>query len=242
MNRNVMRILVALATVGVLGAVYYYQDKKKSKGPLYTLPELPYAYEALEPHIDAETMKLHYTKHHQTYVNKLNEALKDYPKLRAKPVTALLENLNDVPEKIRQSVIDNGGGHANHSFFWQVMTPESTKEPVGKTKELINKNFENFDAFKTKFTKAAEELFGSGWVWLVIAKEGALKLVTTTNQDSPLSQGLKPLLALDVWEHAYYLKYHNVRNDYIKAWWSVVNWKQVEKNLEQATVNNKVAA
>lgn len=237
MQRSILRVLVALATVTVLGAVYYYQEKNSSKGALYTLPELPYAYDALEPYIDAQTMKIHYSKHHQGYVNKLNEALKEYPKLRSKPVTVLLENLTDIPEKIRQSVVNNGGGHANHSFFWQVMTPTSTKEPVGKTKELIAKSFGNFETFKTQFAQAALDLFGSGWVWLVVTKDGQLSIITTANQDSPLSQGLKPLLALDVWEHAYYLQYHTMKNDYVQGWWSVVNWKQVEKNFEQTTMN-----
>lgn len=234
------KILVAVVAVSVLGAVVYYQGKKKgTKGALFTLPELSYAYNALEPHIDAETMKIHYTKHHQDYVDKLNEALKDYPQLKSKSVSELLENLEAIPEAIREEVKNNGGGHANHSFFWQVLSPESTREPVGKIKELIAKHFGSFDTFKTAFNKAAKEVFGSGWAWLVLTKAGELIIMTTHNQDSPISQGLIPLLGLDVWEHAYYLKYQNKRPDYIQAWWNVVNWNQVEKNFEEAMGNKR---
>jgi superoxide dismutase, Fe-Mn family len=239
MQRSMVRILVALATVGFLGAVHYYQERKKDRGAVFVLPELPYAYYALEPFIDEETMKLHHDKHHQAYVDKLNETLKDHPKLRSKKITELLENLNGLPESLYEPVKNFGGGHANNSFFWQVMTPNSTKEPVGKIKVLITEHFGSFDAFKKQFSQVANAIFGSGWAWLVMSKDGEFQIMTTANQDSPLSEGLKPLLALDVWEHAYYLKYHNKRSDYIDAWWNVVNWNQVEKNFDQAALNIK---
>ncbi len=200
----------------------------------YELPQLPYAYDALEPYIDAKTMELHHTKHHQTYVTKLNEALDKHPEIADKPLEELLANLDSVPEDIRTAVRNHGGGHLNHSFFWTIMGPAANGaggEPSGKIGDAIKQTFGDFAKFKDEFGKAAAGVFGSGWAWLVQDKEGKLAIVSTPNQDSPLMRGQKPVLGLDVWEHAYYLKYQNKRPDYVTAWWSVVNWQEVEKHL-----------
>lgn len=200
----------------------------------YELPKLPYGYDALEPYIDAKTMELHYTKHHQTYVNKLNEALEKYPKIADKPLDELLGNLGAVPEDIRTAVRNHGGGHANHSFFWTIMgshTADVNKEPSGNLASEIKTAFGDFAQFKEAFTKAAGGVFGSGWAWLVVDEDGKLVITTTANQDSPLMNQQKPVLGLDVWEHAYYLKYQNKRPDYIEAWWNVVNWPAVDGML-----------
>lgn len=232
-----MTIVVAtVVLVALMGGAYIYKNRETlfQDLPVYTLPPLPYAFNALEPHIDAETMKIHYTKHHQTYVDKLNAALKDHPDTRKKTLEYLLTHKEEIPESIRTTVLDNGGGHYNHSFFWLCMTPKGSHEPVGKIKELIEKTFGDLKTFKEQFNKAALSVFGSGWAWLVVTQDGKLKIVSTSNQDSPLSEGLIPLLGLDVWEHAYYLKYQNRRNEYSDAWWHVVNWEQVEKKYELA--------
>jgi Fe-Mn family superoxide dismutase len=199
----------------------------------YELPKLPYAYDALEPSIDAKTMEIHYTKHHQTYVTKLNEALDKHPEVADKPLAGLLGDLDSVPEDIRTAVRNHGGGHLNHSMFWMVMqSPKSGGggEPTGKIASALGAGFGNFTNFKDAFGKAAAGVFGSGWAWLVQEK-GKLAIVTTPNQDSPIMKGQKPIFGLDVWEHAYYLKYQNKRPDYIEAWWNVVNWEAIEKNL-----------
>ncbi|MEY2493200.1 MAG: superoxide dismutase, Fe-Mn family [Verrucomicrobiota bacterium] len=195
----------------------------------YELPKLPYPYDALEPHIDARTMEIHYTKHHQAYITNVNNALKDHPDLEKKTVEDLIANLNDVPEKIRTVVRNNGGGHANHSFFWQIMGPGKGGAPKGKLADDINAAFGGFDPFKEKLAAAGVGRFGSGWAWLIKNKNGKLEITSTPNQDSPLMEGNTPLLGVDVWEHAYYLKYQNRRPDYIKAWWNVVNWDEVAK-------------
>ena len=200
----------------------------------YELPKLPYAYDALEPHIDARTMEIHYTKHHQTYVNNLNAALEKYPDLQKKSVEDLIKNLNAVPEDIRTAVRNNGGGHLNHSMFWPMMSPNGGGEPSGELGKAINSAFSSFANFKDQFSKAAAGRFGSGWAWLSLDKEGKLIITSTPNQDNPVSDGLSPILGLDVWEHAYYLKYQNRRPEYIAAWWSVVNWEQVAKNYSSA--------
>lgn len=198
----------------------------------HELSQLPYAYNALEPHIDAQTMEIHHSKHHQAYVNNLNAALEKYPELFEKSLEELIKNPTSIPEDIRTAVQNNGGGHLNHSFFWQVMAPQAGGEPTGELADLINKNFQNFANFKDLFTKAVTGRFGSGWVWLSQTLAGELKIHSTANQDSPLTEGLKSLLTLDVWEHAYYLKYQNRRADYITAWWNVVNWPKVAENLK----------
>jgi Fe-Mn family superoxide dismutase len=198
----------------------------------YELPKLPYAYDALEPHIDARTMEIHHTKHHQSYITNVNKAIKRIgnAELESKPIEALIGDLNALPEKIRRAVRNNGGGHANHSFFWKIMGPKAGGEPKGKLADDIKSTFGSFAAFKEKFADAGIKRFGSGWVWLVKNKQGELAIASTPSQNSPLMQGDKPVLGLDVWEHAYYLLYQNRRPDYIKAWWNVVNWDAVAKN------------
>ncbi len=196
----------------------------------YTLPELPYAKDALEPHIDELTMTLHHDKHHNTYVTNLNAAIEKYPELGEKSIEELVANLNDVPEDIRTAVRNNGGGHANHAFFWEIMGPNGGGEPTGAIKDAIDAKFGSYDAFKEQFTAAATGRFGSGWAWLV-SNNGELEVTSTPNQDSPLTEGKTPLLGLDVWEHAYYKKYSNVRPDYIKAFFNVINWDEVNKRF-----------
>ncbi len=199
----------------------------------FTLPSLAYAYDALEPHIDARTMEIHHTKHHQTYIDKLNAALEKYPELQAKTVEELVTNLNDIPEDIRTAVKNHGGGHANHSLFWMIMGPNAGGEPTGAVAEGINASFTDFKSFQEQFAAAAAGQFGSGWAWLV-SNAGKLEILATPNQDSPLSQGKTPLLGIDVWEHAYYLKYQNKRPDYITAFWNVINWQEVERRFSEA--------
>ena len=199
----------------------------------YSLPKLPYAYDALEPHIDELTMHLHHEKHHNTYVTNLNAAIEKHPELGEKDIDTLVAELDAVPEDIRTAVRNNGGGHANHTFFWEIMAPNAGGEPTGKIKEAIDKTFGSFDQFKTDFAAAATGRFGSGWAWLVV-NDGKLEIMSTPNQDSPLTEGKTPVLGLDVWEHAYYKKYSNVRPDYIKAFWNVVNWDEVNKRYNAA--------
>lgn len=200
----------------------------------HELPKLPYSYEALEPHIDARTMEIHHTKHHQAYVNNLNAALEKHHNLQTKSVEELVKDLNAVPEDIRTVVRNNGGGHLNHSMFWPMMSSHGGGEPNGDLVAAIKSAFGDFASFKDQFSKAAAGRFGSGWAWLCIDKSRKLVINSTPNQDNPISDGLKPILGLDVWEHAYYLKYQNRRADYIGAWWNVVNWEQVAKNYAAA--------
>ncbi|EME3595152.1 superoxide dismutase [Enterococcus faecium] len=199
----------------------------------YTLPDLPYAYDALEPYIDEETMHLHHDKHHNTYVTNLNAAIEKYPELGEKTIEELLSDMDAIPTDIKTTVRNNGGGHANHSFFWEIMAPNAGGEPTGEIKEAINEAFGDFSSFKEEFKKAAAGRFGSGWAWLVM-ENGKLAITSTANQDSPLMEGKTPILGLDVWEHAYYLKYKNVRPDYIAAFWNVINWDEVNKRFEAA--------
>ncbi len=196
---------------------------------MFKLPPLPYAYDALEPYIDARTMEIHYTKHHQAYLDNLNAALKDHPELQNKGIEYILKNLAAVPEPIRTTVRNNGGGYFNHSLFWEYMSPKGG-EPQGKLKDEIVKTFKTFDAFKEEFNTAAKSRFGSGWAWLSLNKAGNLIITSSANQDTPVSDGLTPVLGLDVWEHAYYLKYQNRRVDYIQAWWHVVNWDKIDED------------
>ncbi|GMR19310.1 MAG: superoxide dismutase [Patescibacteria group bacterium] len=197
----------------------------------HELPKLPYSYDALEPHIDARTMEIHHTKHHQSYVDKLNAALKEYPDLQERPIEELLRDLNAIPEGIRTPVRRSGGGHYNHSLFWASMKNGGGGKPRGVVASAIVKEFGSFDVFKKEFTSLAVSLFGSGWAWLVVGSSGNLEIAATSNQDTPLAQDQKPILGLDVWEHAYYLKYQNRRADYVKAWWNVVNWEQAGSNF-----------
>ena len=196
----------------------------------FTLPKLAYAYDALEPHIDAKTMEIHHSKHHQAYITNANNALKDQAALQRKSAEEILGGLGSVPESVRTALRNNVGGHVNHAFFWKVIGPKGGGSPKGALAEAITKGFGSFDTFKTQFADAASKRFGSGWAWLV-AKDGKLAVTSTANQDSPLSDGATPLLGVDVWEHAYYLKYQNRRADYLTAFWNVVQWDQVAANF-----------
>ncbi len=200
----------------------------------HELPTLPYAYDALEPHIDARTMEIHHTKHHAGYVNNLNAALEKYPDLQSVSLEVLLRNIHSVPEDIRTAVRNNGGGHANHSLFWAVMAPDGGGAPSGELAAAIDQAFGSFDAFRERFAKAAATRFGSGWAWLALTAFGKLVVYSTANQDSPYMDGHTPLLGLDVWEHAYYLKYQNRRPEYVNNWWNVVNWEAVAENYAKA--------
>jgi Fe-Mn family superoxide dismutase len=202
----------------------------------HKLPALPYDYSALEPHIDTRTMAVHHDKHHQAYVNNLNKALENYPDLQKKATLQLLSDLDNVPEEIRTAVRNHGGGHANHSMFWNAMHSSGGGKPGGKLGDAITESFGSFEAFREAFSKKAATLFGVGWTWLCVDGEGKLQVTTTQNQDNPVSQGMIPLLGLDVWEHAYYLKYENRRADYVAAWWNVVNWSYVLANLRVANL------
>lgn len=200
----------------------------------HQLPALPYAPDALEPHIDAQTMTIHHDKHHAAYVNNLNAALEKAPELAEKSPLELMKDLAAVPEAIRPAVRNNGGGHLNHTMFWEIMTPGGSNAPVGPLAEAITKTFGSFEAFKTQFNDAGVKRFGSGWVWLVKDGGGALQIVSTPNQDNPVMDGHTPILGNDVWEHAYYLRYQNLRPKYLDAWWNVINWDEVNKRFAQA--------
>jgi superoxide dismutase, Fe-Mn family len=200
----------------------------------YELPPLPYSFDALEPNIDAKTMEIHHDRHHAAYVNNLNKALESHPELGNQSVEDLVRNINQVPEDIRTAVRNNGGGHANHSFFWKIMGPNGGGEPTGAVGQAITSTFGSFQAFKDKFNAAGAGRFGSGWAWLVADQGGNLSVISTPNQDSPLMDGQVPILGCDVWEHAYYLKYQNKRPDYLAAWWNTVNWDEVNKHYQQA--------
>lgn len=199
----------------------------------YTLPELPYAYDALAPHIDEDTMHLHHDKHHAGYVTKTNAALENHPELAELSIEDLMKKLDSVPEDIKTAVRNNGGGHANHSLFWEILSPNGGGKPEGELADAINDAFGGFDDFKEKFDTAAATRFGSGWAWLVVS-DGKLEVMDTPNQDSPYSVGKTPILGLDVWEHAYYLNYQNKRPDYIQAFWNLVNWDEVAKRFKSA--------
>ncbi|MDR3646090.1 MAG: superoxide dismutase [Candidatus Babeliales bacterium] len=198
----------------------------------FILPPLPYSFGALEPYIDAQTMEIHHDRHHATYVEKLNHALEKHTELQSKTVQELLLSLDKLPAEIKTEVRNNGGGHLNHSMFWLMLKQNGGKMPQGKVYDAIKKDFNNFEAFKVEFNAKAKSVFGSGWAWLVINKDGKLEITATHNQDNPIEKNMQPILGLDVWEHAYYLKYQNKRPDYINAWWNVINWEQVEENYD----------
>jgi Fe-Mn family superoxide dismutase len=200
----------------------------------HTLPPLPYSFDALEPHIDAKTMEIHHGKHHQAYVNNLNAALEKAPELQNKSLDDLLRNLNSVPEAIRAAVRNNGGGHWNHSMFWQIMGPKAGGNPTGALGDAISKAFGGVDKLKEQLNAAGTSRFGSGWAWLVVERGGGLKIESTPNQDNPLMEGRTAIMGIDVWEHAYYLKYQNRRPDYLAAWWNVANWSEIGKRYEAA--------
>jgi Fe-Mn family superoxide dismutase len=200
----------------------------------HTLPDLPYDYNALEPHIDEQTMRIHHTKHHQAYVNNLNDALQGHDELQNLDLEQLLRDIERVPQDIRTKVRNNGGGHHNHTLFWQIMRPNGGGEPGGALGEEMRSAFGDFGSFRDQFANAAKGRFGSGWAWLVRGEGGRLQVIDTANQDSPLMMGYTPILGLDVWEHAYYLNYQNRRPDYIEAWWNVVNWEEVTRRFQQS--------
>lgn len=200
----------------------------------HEIDPLPYDYNALEPHIDEQTMRIHHDKHHQAYANNLNAALEKYPELQSKSAADLVRDLNAVPEDIRMAVRNNAGGVVNHNFFWKVMKPNGGGAPTGAIAEAINKSFGSFEEFKTKFNEAGAKRFGSGWAWLVKGGGGELQIMSTPNQDSPISEGHTPILGNDVWEHAYYLKYQNARPKYLEEWWNTVNWDQVNQNFSES--------
>ncbi len=235
MNRTIFLSLavIVLSSLVVAAAYFYRTSPGGGEAKEYTLLPLPYAFNALEPYIDEETMRIHYTKHHAAYLRKLNATLMQNPKIAGHSLDYLLTHLDELPPQVRKSIKNNGGGYLNHTFFWLVMTPETSKRQLtGAIKEAIEKQFGSFDAFKKEFNTAAQGVFGSGWAWLVSDEKGTLSILATANQDSPITLGLNPILGLDVWEHAYYLKYHNRRDEYNDAWWQVVNWHQVEKNYQ----------
>lgn len=222
-----------LALTSAAGATLLVGAATTSARAEATLPSLPYKFGDLEPHIDAQTMEIHHTRHHQAYINNLNKALADHAQLQSIPLDKLLTDLEQVPEAIRTTVRNNGGGHLNHSLFWRMMTPDGGKQDRGAVGRAIDSTFGNFDNFKQTFGAAATGQFGSGWAWLV-ANDGKLQVLGTANQDNPVMLGMTPLLGIDVWEHAYYLKYQNKRADYVNAWWNVVNWDFVNQLFAQA--------
>lgn len=228
-RRDMLRAGLGAASAAIADRVFVSQVSAAEAPLVYTLPKLPYAFNALEPHIDAKTMEIHHDKHHAAYVDNLNKALAGHPELMKKDPIALISEIDDVPADIRQAVINNGGGHVNHSLFWQMMSPKAGGAPQGEVAKAIEKSFGSAGAFKTQFADAGMKRFGSGWAWLIAAPDGGLTIVSSANQDSPYMEGKTPILGLDVWEHAYYLKHQNKRADYVAAWWNVVNWDFVNE-------------
>jgi len=244
-RRNVLILLGGTIGAVACGNFPYTADPLKKKtsgtkqtesgGDTFKLPPLPYAYNALEPHIDEATMRFHHDRHHAAYVKNLNDAVNKYPKLKSMSAEELLRNLNNVPEDIRTTVRNNGGGHVNHTMFWEIMSPKGSGEPKGAIASAITETFGSFDKFKEQFNDAGAKRFGSGWAWLVVGEGSKLQVISTANQDSPLMERMSPIMGNDVWEHAYYLKYQNKRADYLNAWWNVVNWDEVNKRFQKAT-------
>jgi superoxide dismutase, Fe-Mn family len=231
-RRQFLYGLSILGSVGLVENIFSSSAAAEPKATLFTLPPLPYAFNALEPFIDKRTMEIHHGKHHAAYVKNLNDALAKYPQWQSKPIEYLLQNIESIPTEIRTTVRNNGGGHANHSMFWQSMAAKAGGEPKGALAKDIIKTFGSFGAFQTAFNEAGAKRFGSGWVWLSRDKSGKLKVTSMPNQDSPLMINESPLLGNDVWEHAYYLTYQNRRPDYLKAWWNVVNWPEIERRYQ----------
>ena len=239
-------ISIALVTVLIVGSFQSQSSAQQTDSESFstslvaqasdefTLPPLPYAYDALEPYIDSQTMTLHHDKHHAGYVKNLNEAIASYPDLQGQSVEELLQNLDTLPEDIQTTVRNNGGGHANHTMFWSIMTGDSQGEPTGEIAEAIDASFGDFQTFQSEFNDAGKKRFGSGWSWLVMNEDGELEVISTANQDSPLLEGKYPIMGNDVWEHAYYLKYQNKRDEYLDAWWNVVNWSEVNNRFQTA--------
>lgn len=232
--KKIYKILLSLALtiisfIGILPNAIASGQPQNNEGKFVLIP-LPYSYDALEPYIDAKTMEIHHNKHEQAYVDNLNKAIANYAELYSQTTEQMLKNLDDIPTDIRQSVINNAGGVYNHEFFWSIMSPKHDQSPSGNLLKAIDSTFGSFDEFKKLFTEAALSVFGSGWAWLVKDSNNKLSIITTANQNSPISNNLTPIIGLDVWEHAYYLKYQNRRKEYIDNWWHVVNWEQAEKN------------
>jgi superoxide dismutase, Fe-Mn family len=223
---------LVLSALGLAAARLYPQTAPTAAGQ-FVLPPLPYPYDALEPYVDAQTVQIHHDRHHATYVDNLNKALANYPELAKRPIEDLLRDLASIPEAIRTAVRNHGGGHANHALYWQCMSPKGSREPAGELAKAIDSRFGDFRSFQDQLTRAATGLFGSGWAWLSVDKNRQLAILPTSNQDTPLSLGHTPLLALDVWEHAYYLKYQNRRADYVAAFHKVVNWDLISERYSQ---------
>lgn len=233
-RRDMLRAGLGAASAALADKIFVSQVSAADTTLGYTLPKLPYAFDALEPHIDAKTMEIHHDKHHAAYVDNLNKALASHPQLLKKDPIRLLKEIDEVPADIKQAVINNGGGHVNHSLFWKWMAPNAGGPPKGEVAKAIDKSFGSFDAFKTQFADAGMKRFGSGWAWLIAEPGGELAIISTANQDSPYMEGKTPILGLDVWEHAYYLKQQNKRGDYINEWWNLVNWDFVNELYAQA--------
>ena len=243
-RRNFLYLIGATAGVAALGTLPSIakpflkslgENKQNEGTETFKLPPLPYDYKALEPHIDAATMRFHHDKHHAAYVKNLNDAAKKYSQLKSKSAEQLLQNLSSLPEEIRTTVRNNGGGHVNHTMFWQIMAPNAGGEPTGAIAQAISENFGDFESFKQKFNDAGTKQFGSGWVWLVRTTDGKIEITSSPNQDNPMSSGHFPIMGNDVWEHAYYLKYQSRRAEYLKQWWNVVNWDEVNNRLAMAS-------
>ncbi len=236
-RRHFLQFLSVTTSATAMGVFSPLNSLAFAEETPFTMIPLPYNYKALEPYIDGETMQFHYGKHYASYTKNLNTAINQYPQLKSQSIDNLLANLKQIPSDIKMTVRNNGGGYANHTLFWQIMSPDGGGEPKGEIASAIQKTFGSFEAFQDQFTQAGSSRFGSGWVWLVLNKKGQLEIMTTQNQDSPLSKGFYPLMGNDVWEHAYYLKYRNNRGEYLKQWWNVVNWDEV--NRRYLTVINK---